>query len=130
MSTFPAPTSLARPVSITVATALLALDGLCNLASIGGYLSGAPIPVAVVAIQVVLGVAAMVAAVRLWGQRRGAAALATVVAALILPVSGMQMLGATSATGKGVGALGLILSIAVIAVIALVALPGARRTHG
>ncbi len=126
MSTFPAPTSLARPVSVTVATALLVLDGLCNLASIGAFLSGAPIPVAVVAIQVVLGVVAIVAAVRLWGLRRGTAALATVVAALTLLVSGMQMLGATSATGKGLGALGLLLSIAVIA---LVALPGARRMH-
>ena len=126
MSTFPAPTSLARPVSVTVATALLVLDGLCSLASIGAFLSGAPIPVAVVAIQVVLGVAAIVAAVRLWGLRRGTAALATVVAALTLLVSGMQMLGATSVTGKGLGALGLLLSIAVIA---LVALPGARRMH-
>ncbi len=127
MSTFPAPTSLARPVSVTVATALLVLDGLCNLASIGAFLSGAPIPVAVVAIQVILGVAAIVAAVRLWGLRRGAATLATVVAVLILLVSGVQMLSATSATGKGVGALGVILSIAVIA---LVALPAARRMDG
>ncbi len=126
MSTFPAPTSLARPVPVTVATALLALDGVCNLASIGAFLSGAPVPAAVVAIQVVLGVAAIVAAVRLWGPRRGAAALATIVAALTLLVSGMQMLSATSAAGKGVGALGLLLSVAAIA---LVALPGTRRMH-
>ncbi len=49
-----------------------------------------------------------------------------VVAVLIILTSGMGVFSAMSATGKGIGVLGVILSVAVIA---LVALPGARRTH-
>jgi len=55
-----------------------------------------------------------------------AAVLATVAAALTLLVSAMGVFGATSATGKGITALGVILSIAVIV---LVALPTARRAY-
>jgi len=126
MSALSAPTSRVRPAPVIAATVLLALDALNNLSSISGFLSGAPIPAAIVVIEVALGVVEIIAAVGLWGLHKWAAVLATVAAALTLLVSAMGGFGATSATGKGITALGVILSIAVIV---SVALPTARRAY-
>jgi len=126
MSTFSAPTSLARPVAVTVATAILALDALLNFASISGLLSGASIPAAIVATQVALGAAEIVAAVGLWGLHKWAATLAIVVAVLSLLISITGAFGAKSATGKVISALGVVLGIAVIVAVAH---PTARRAY-
>ncbi len=124
MSTFSAPTSLARPTPVTVATVLLVLDALRNFASIEGLLSSAKIPAAIVAIEVALGVAEIVAAVGLWGLHKQAVALAIIAASLSLLISVIGIFGAESTTGKVTSVLGLILGIAVIV---SVALPTARR---
>ncbi len=126
MSTFSAPTSLARPVAVTVATAILALDALLNFASISGFLSGASIPAAIVAIQVALGAAAIVAAVGLWGLHKWAATLAIVVVVVSLLISITGAFGAESTTGKVISALGIILGIAMIVAVAH---PTARRAY-
>ncbi len=126
MSALSAPTSRVRPAPVIAATVLLALDALNNLSSISGFLSGAPIPAAIVATEVALGVVEIIAAVGLWGLHKWGAVLATVAAALTLLVSAMGVFGATSATGKGIAAIGVILSIAVIV---SVALPTARRAY-
>lgn len=126
MSALSAPTSRVRPAPVIAATVLLALDALNNLSSTAGFLSGASIPAAIVVIEVTLGVVEIIAAVGLWGLHKWAAVLATVAAALTLLVSAMGVLSATSATGKGIAALGVILSIAVIV---SVALPTARRAY-
>ncbi len=126
MSTFSAPTSLARPVAVTVATAILALDALLNFASISGLLSGASIPAAIVAIQVALGAAEIVAAVGLWELHKWAATLAIVVVVVSLLISITGAFGAESATGKVISALGIILGIAMIVAVAH---PTARRAY-
>lgn len=126
MSTVSAPTPLARPAPVTAAIVLLILDALCNFISIVGFLSGGAIPAAIVAIQVVLGVAAIIAAVGLWGLHKWAAVLATVTAVLILLISANGVFHASTAPGKTFNALGVILSIAVIVVVAL---PTARRAY-
>lgn len=126
MSAFSAPTSLARPVAITVATAILALDALRNFAIIGASLSGVGVPPAVVAVQVALGVVEIVAAVGLWGLHKWAAALAVVVAALALLTGVAGAFNAGGTTGKVIAALGIPLGIAVIVAIAH---PTARRAY-
>ena len=126
MSTLSAPTPLARPAPVTAAVMLLILDALCNFMPIVGFLSGGAIPAAIVAIQVVFGVAAIIAAVGLWGLHKWAAVLATVTAVLILLISTNGVLHAATAPGKTFNALGVILSIAVIAAVAL---PTARRAY-
>ncbi len=126
MSTFSAPTSLARPVAVTVATAILALDALLNFGSIGGFLSSGKIPVAIVAIQVALGAAEIIAAAGLWGLHKWAATLAIVVVVVSLLISITGAFGAESATGKVISALGIVLSIAVIVAVAH---PTARRAY-
>ncbi len=126
MSAFSAPTSLARPVAITVATAILALDALRNFGSIGGFLSSGKIPVAIVAIQVALGAAEIVAAVGLSGLHKWAAVLAISVVMLSLLISITGVFSAGSTTGKVVSTLGIALGIAVIVAVAH---PTARRAY-
>lgn len=126
MSAFSAPTSLARPVAVTAATAILALDALRNFAIIGASLSGTDIPAAVVASQVALGAVELVAAVGLWGLHRWAAALAIVAALLALLTGVLGIFNAGDATGKVISALGIALGIAVIVAVAH---PTARRAY-
>ncbi len=126
MSTFSAPRSLARPVAVAVATAILALDALRNFAIIGASLSGTDIPAAAVASQVALGVVEIIAAVGLWGLHKWAAALAIVAAALALLTGVAGVFNAGSATGKVIAALGIVLGIAVIVAVAH---PTARRAY-
>ncbi len=126
MSTLSSPASLARPVAITVATAILALDALRNFAIIGASLSGIDIPAAVIGSQVALGVVEIVAAVGLWRLHKWAAALAVIAAMLALLTGVLGIFNAGDATGKVIAALGVILGIAVIVAVAH---PTARRAY-
>ncbi len=111
-------TPTSRPASTTVATVSLVLSALVDFSYIAGYRSGAPIPIVIVALEVCLGVMALVAAVGLWGQRRWAFPLALVLAVLTLLLGAMGLVSATSMTGKIVGALSVLLGSAVIALVA------------
>ena len=118
-------TSAGRPAFAIAATVALVLSALVDFTHIPGYLSGAPIPASVVALEVALGVAALVAAAGLWGRHRWAVPLALVVGVLTLLLGVMGLVSAGSTTGKVITALGAILSLAVIALVAPLA---TRRT--
>ena len=107
-----------RHAPATAATVALVLSALVDLANLGGYLSGAPIPPGIVGIWVALGVAALVAAGGLWAGRRWAAPLAIALAALTVLLGAMGALTAGSTTGKAVAAAGVLLGLAVIALVA------------
>ena len=59
-----------RSASTTAATVALVLNAIANLMNVGGYLSGAPIPPGILAIEIVLGIGALVAAGGLRGRQR------------------------------------------------------------
>ena len=126
MSTLSPSAPLARPVAVTVAAAILALDALRNLGIIGASLSGVDVPAGVIAVQVALGVVEFVAAIGLWGLHKWAAALAVVVAALTVLTGVAGVFNAEDATGKVISALGIALGIAVIVAVAH---PTARRAY-
>ncbi len=126
MSAFSAPRSLVRPVAVTLATVILTLDALRNFGSIGGFLSSGKIPVAIVALQVALGAAEIIAAVGLLGLHKWAATLAISVVVLSLLISITGAFSAESATGKVISALGIVLGIAVIVAVVH---PTARRAY-
>lgn len=114
-----------RPASVTAATVALVLGAIVDIANLGGYLSGAPIPPVIVGIWVVLGVATLVAAGGLRGRQRWAAPLALILAVLTVLLGVMGLLTAGSATGKVVAVVGAILGLVVLA---LVVPHVARRT--
>jgi len=118
MSTITPTAPARRPLSVTAAMAALVLSALVDFTYISGYLSGAPIPTGILAIQVALGVAALAAAIGLWGRQRWAAPLALVLAVLTLLLAGLALASAESTAGKVVAAFGAMLSIAVLLLVA------------
>lgn len=114
-----------RPPSITAAVVALVLIGLADLANLGGYLSGAPIPPAIVGIEVAMGLAAFVASGGLWARQRWAVPLALIVAGLNILLGTMGVFTAGSTTGRLVAAAMAVLGLVVLA---LVARSAARRT--
>lgn len=117
----------ARPATITAATVALVLSALVDLTNVGGYLSGAPIPPAILGIEVLLGVASLVAAVGLWGRQRRAMPLALVLAVLNILLGLMGIFTAGSTTGKVVAATGAVLGLIVLALVLPLATRHAAR---
>jgi len=118
-----APTASAnRPASIAAATVALVLSALLDFAHIAAYLSGADIPVVVLALKVAFGIAALAAAAGLWGRQRWAVPLALVVAVLNLLLSAAALVASLAQSGNTaeqvVTALVVLLSLAVIALVA------------
>jgi uncharacterized membrane protein len=95
----------------------LVLSALADLTNVGGYLSGAPIPPAILGIEIVLGVATLVAAGALWGRQRWALPLSLVLAVFNLLLGLMGIVTAGSTTGKIVTATGAILGLVVLALV-------------
>jgi hypothetical protein len=114
-----------RPASVTTATAALVLNGILDLVNLGGYLSGAPIPLGIVAIEAAIGVAAFVASGGLWGRQRWAVPLALVLAVLNVLLGAVGIFSAGSTEGKAVNTA---LAVVGLAVLALVAPRAVRRT--
>ena len=110
--------STTRPASVAAATVALVLSALAELANLGGYLSGAPIPPGIVGIEVALGMAALAAAGGLWGRRRWAVPLALVLGVLNVLLGTMGIFTAGSTTGKAVALTGAILGFVVLALVA------------
>lgn len=106
-----------RPASATAATAALVLNALANLVNIGGYLSGAPIPAPVLAIEIALGIVGVSAAVGLWGRQRWAAPTALALGVCNILLGAMGIFTATSTAGKVVAASGAILGLVVLALV-------------
>ena len=113
----------ARPAAITAATVALVLSALADLTNVGGYLSGAPIPPAILGLEVILGVASLVAAGGLWGRQRWALPLSLALAVLNVLLGLMGIVTAGSTTGKVVAATGAIMGLIVLAL----AIPLATR---
>lgn len=113
-----------RPAFVTAAAVALALNAIANLANVGGSLSGAPIPPAILAVEVALGIGALIAAVSLWGRRRWAVPAALVLAVLNIALGVVGIATAGSTAGKAVAATGALLGIVVLALAASLA---ARR---
>jgi hypothetical protein len=107
-----------RPASATAATAALVLNAIANLMNVGGYLSGAPIPPSILAIEIVLGIGAIVAAGGLRGRQRWAVPAALVLSVLNIVLGGMGIFTAGSTTGKAVAATGALLGLVVLALVA------------
>lgn len=114
-----------RPASATAATVALVLNAIANLTNVGGYLSGAPIPPGILAVEVVLGIGALVAAGGLWGRQRWAVPTALALAVLNILLGVMGIFTASSTTGKAAAAAGAVLGLVVLA---LVTSRGTRRT--
>jgi uncharacterized membrane protein (DUF2068 family) len=93
--------------------------------NVGGYLSGAPIPTGILAIEIVLGIVGLIAASGLWGRQRWAVPTALVLAVLNTVLGVMGIFTAGSTTGKAVAAAGAILGLVVLGLVASLA---ARRT--
>ncbi len=115
------PTAADRPTFATAAAVALVLSALLDFAHIAAYMSGADIPVVVLALKVAFGVAALVAAAGLWGRQRWAVPLALVVAVLNLLLSAAALVASFVESGntaeKVVTTLVVLLSLAVIALV-------------
>ena len=115
------PTAAGRPASATAATVALVLSALLDFAHIAAYLSGADIPVVVLALKVVFGITALAAAAGLWGRQRWAVPVALVVAVLNLLLSASALVASFVESGntaeKVVTTLVVLLSLAVIALV-------------
>lgn len=107
-----------RPASTIAATGALVIIALIAFSHIPVYQSGADIPVGVVALQVVLGVAAVVTAVGLWMRRRWVIPLALVLGVFTVLVDVSGVVTSESTTGKVVTAFGALFGLAVIGLIA------------
>ncbi len=111
-----------RPTFATAAAVALVLSALLDFAHIAAYMSGADIPVVVLAIKVAFGITALIAAAGLWGRQRWAVPLALVVAVLNLLVGVWGFVASLFESGntaeKVVTGLGVLLSLAVIALVA------------
>jgi hypothetical protein len=118
---------IARPATITAATAALVLSALADLTNVGGYLSGAPIPPAILGIEVILGVASLVAAGGLWGRQRWATPLSLALAVLNVLLGLMGIFTAGSTTGKVVAATGAVMGLIVLALVVPLATRRAAR---
>jgi len=118
MATNTSTVSADRPAATTAATVTLVLSALANLTNVGGYLSGVPIPPAILGIEIIIGLASLVAAGGLWGRRRWAIPLALILAVLSLLLGLMGIFTAGSTAGKVVAATGAILGLAVLALVA------------
>ncbi len=120
MTTAPT-TATGRPAFVTAATVPLVLGALIDFAHIAAYLSGADIPVVVLALKVAFGITALVAAAGLWGRQRWAVPLALVVAVLNLLLSASALVAPFVESGntaeKVVTTLVVLLSLAVIALV-------------
>jgi len=117
------PTTAAdRPAFATAAAVALVLSAFLDFAHIAAYLSGADIPVGVLALKVAFGITALAAAAGLWGRRSWAVPLALVVAVLNLLLSAGALVESLAQPGntaeKVVTALVVLLSLAVIALAA------------
>jgi uncharacterized membrane protein len=96
----------------------LVLSALVDFTYISGYLSGAPIPAGILAIQVALGVAALAAAIGLWGRQQWATPLALVLGVLTLLLGGLALVSAESLAGKVIAAVSMLLGVVVILLVA------------
>lgn len=114
-----------RSLSITAATVALVFSAAADLTNVGGYLSGAPIPPAILGIEVLLGIGSLVAAGGLWGRQRWSVPLALVLAVLNVLLGIMGLFTAGSTVGKVVAATGAILGLTILVLVAPLA---ARRT--
>ncbi len=114
-------TAAGRPAFATAAAVALVLSALLDFAHIAAYMSGADIPVVVLAIKVAFGITALVAAVGLWGRQRWAIPLALVVTVLNLLLSAGGLIESLVESGntaeKVVTTLVVLLSLAVIALV-------------
>lgn len=117
----------ARPTTIIAATVALVLSALADLTNVGGYLSGAPIPPAILGIEVILGVALLFAAGGLWSRQRWATPLALALAILNVLLGLMGIFTASSTTGKVVAATGAVMGLIVLALVVPLATRRAAR---
>lgn len=99
-----------------MAVALLVLDALRNFSLLGAVAAGVDIPGPVIIGQSTLGVLELVVAAGAWGLHHWARTSTPVIAALSLVLAVMGVLNASSATGKSLAALGVVLCLGVIAV--------------
>lgn len=113
-----ASTSSSERPAPAAATVALVLSAIADLTNVGGYLSGAPIPAAVLGIEVALGLVSLVAAGGLWANRRWAVPLALVAGVLNVLLGALGIVTAGSTTGKIVAATGAILGLVVLALVA------------
>lgn len=122
MTTTHATVGANRLASASAAAVALVLGALLDLAHLGAYLSGVDIPAAVVGLKIVFAVAALAAAVGLWGQRRWGVPLALAVAVLnllfnIVGLADALMEESASTSDKAVTALGVLIGLALIALL-------------
>lgn len=122
MATTHATVTTQRLASATVAAMALVLGALLDLAHLAAYLSGADIPVGIVALKIVFALAAIAAAIGLWRSQSWAVLLALAVAVSNVLLNGWGfadalMDGSTSTPEKAVTALGLLISLVIIALV-------------
>lgn len=114
--------STSFPASLAALTVALVLGALLDFAHLAAYLSGADVPVGILALKIALGVAGLAAAAGLWGRQRWAVPLALVVAVVNLLVGAWGFVESLAMGGstaeRVVTGLGVLISLAVIALVA------------
>ncbi len=105
-----------HPRIVVAAAGLLVLDALQNFLLLPAVAAGVDVPAPVVIGQAALGALELAVAVGVWGVHRWARVSALIVAALSLVLAVMGVVNASSATGKSIAAVGVVLCLGVIAV--------------
>jgi hypothetical protein len=117
------PTPLHRPLTVTIAAVLCALNSLANMVPFG---AGGDIPIFVVYASVVLGAIGLVGVFGLWRMRRWGALLSAAVLVLTALLAAPGILFAPSLVLNLLASAGVLLSIVVLA---LIFLPSSRRAY-
>jgi hypothetical protein len=126
MASMRASASLARPMPVTIAVVLSVLLIIANFAGLALPTGGEDVPLPVIIVSIVLGVAGIPAAIGLWLLRRWGFILTLIVTALnLLSALPGIFLGPTAAI-KIFSAVGGLIAIAILV---LVTRPEARRAY-